>query len=247
MVIIKSEDEIEKMRKAGKILAEILHTLQKHIRPNITTVALDEVAENEFQKRGVISAFKGYRGFPAHICTSVNEEVVHGIPGERTLIEGDIVSIDIGIKSNDCYVDMAFTYPVGKIQSKLKQCIDITRESLMKGIKQARIDNTISDISYAIQTHAESSGLSVVRDFVGHGIGKNLHEEPQIPNFGRPHEGVSIEKGMVFAIEPMLNLGTWEVDILDNGWTAATKDLKPAFHFEHTIAVLKDGPQILTQ
>lgn len=247
MIIIKGEEEIKKMRKAGSILAKIARVLQKHVRPRVSTAALDEVAREEFARHGVVSAFKGYRGFPAHICTSVNEEVVHGIPGERTLNDGDIVSIDLGIKSDGYYVDMAFTHPVGRVPSALKKYIAITRESLMKGIKQARADNRISDISHAIQEHAEANGLSVVRDFVGHGIGKDLHEDPQIPNFGRPHEGAGIREGMVFAIEPMLNLGTWEVDILDNGWTAVTRDRKPAFHFEHTVAVLENGPHILTQ
>ena len=247
MIIVKSEREIETMRQAGKILAKIAQVIRKHIQPGVSTLELDVLAQEEIGKHNVVSAFKGYRGFPACICASINEEVVHGIPSERKLLEGDIVSIDIGIQSQGYFSDMAFTHPVGKIRSELKKFMAVTYEALVKGIKQMKINNHLSDISYAIQAHAESSGLSVVRDFVGHGIGKSLHEEPQIPNFGRPNEGLVLKEGMVFAIEPMLNMGSWEIEILDNGWTAVTKDRKPAFHFEHTVALTKQGPCILTQ
>jgi methionyl aminopeptidase len=247
VIEIKTKEEIEKIGRAGKILAKVSNTLKKHIKSGITTGDLDRLAEKEFKKFGVVSAFKGYRGFPANICTSVNEEVVHGIPGERRLVDGDILSVDLGLKLDGYYADMAFTHPVGRVKTQLTRFINVTREALNKGIRQTKVNNRIFDISYAIQSYVESFGFSVVRDFVGHGIGKELHEEPQIPNFGRPNTGDKIIEGMVFAIEPMVNMGSWEVDILDNGWTAVAKDKKPSCHFEHTVAVLKDGPRILTQ
>lgn len=246
MIGIKTKAEIDKIGQAGKLLAKVAQLLKKHVKSGIATKDLDELAEKEFRNLGVVSAFKGYRGFPANICTSINEEVVHGIPGERRLREGDILSIDLGIKLDGYYADMAFTQPVGKIKPQINRFINVTREALSKGIKQAKIDNRISDISYAVQSYVESFGFSVVREFVGHGIGKELHEEPQIPNFGKPKTGDKITEGMVFAIEPMVNMGSWEVDILDNGWTAVTKDKMLSCHFEHTVAVLKDGPVILT-
>ena len=247
MIILKDKQEIEKMKRAGKILAEAARKLQGIIRPGIKTVELDVFAREEFDKQRVVSAFKGYRGYPAHICTSVNEEVVHGIPGERRLKDGDVLSVDMGITVDGYCADMAFTSAVGKARPEIKKYVALAKEALAKGIRQARVGNHISDISHAVQQHAEQNDFSVVRDFVGHGIGKSLHEEPQIPNFGRPHEGPRIEEGMVLAIEPMLNLGSWEVEILDNGWTAVTKDGKLSFHFEHTVAVLEKGPCILTQ
>ena len=247
MIKIKTKEEIEKISKAGKILAKISNTLKKNIKAGVSTVELDQIAKKEIDKYGVISAFKGYRGFPANICSSINEEVVHGIPSERKLLEGDILSIDLGIKMDGYYADMAFTHSIGKIKPYIKKLINVTREALSKGIKQAKMNNCICDISSAIQLYVESFGFSVVREFVGHGIGKELHEEPQIPNFGRSKTGEGIEEGMVFAIEPMVNIGSWEVDILDNGWTAVTRDRSPSCHFEHTVAVFQDGPKILTQ
>lgn len=247
MIKIKTIEEIEKIKRASEILSNISKIIKKNIKVDMTTKELDELAQKEFEDFGVISAFKGYRGFPANICTSVNEEVVHGIPSERRLSEGDIVSIDIGIKLDGYYSDMAFTQAIGKVKPAIKKLIDVTKEALAKGINQARINNRVLDISYAVQSYVESSGFSVVRDFVGHGIGTELHEEPQIPNFGRPHIGDIIKEGMVFSIEPMVNMGAWPVEILDNGWTAVTKDKMPSCHFEHTVAVLKDGPKILTQ
>ena len=247
MIKIKTKEEIKNISKAGEILSEVAEVLRKHIKVGVTTKELDAIAEQEFDKRGVVSAFKGYRGFPASICSSVNEEVVHGIPGERKLSEGDLLSIDLGIKLDGYYADMAFTQAVGKIKPELKRLVNITKEALAKGIRQAKIDRRVYDISHAIQSYVEAAGFSVVREFVGHGIGRELHEEPQIPNFGRPNTGEKITEGMVFAIEPMVNMGGWEVDILDNGWTAVTKDKMPSCHFEHTVAVLKDGPRILTQ
>jgi methionyl aminopeptidase len=247
VIKIKTKEEIKNISKAGEILSEVAEVLRKHIKVGVTTKELDAIAEQEFDKRGVVSAFKGYRGFPASICSSVNEEVVHGIPGERKLSEGDLLSIDLGIKLDGYYADMAFTQAVGKIKPELKRLVNITKEALAKGIRQAKIDRRVYDISHAIQSYVEAAGFSVVREFVGHGIGRELHEEPQIPNFGRPNTGEKITEGMVFAIEPMVNMGGWEVDILDNGWTAVTKDKMPSCHFEHTVAVLKDGPRILTQ
>ncbi|MBL7129897.1 MAG: type I methionyl aminopeptidase [Candidatus Omnitrophica bacterium] len=247
MIEVKTKEEIDRIRKAGKILAKVSNTLKKNIKAGIITGELDKLAEKEFCNFGVVSAFKGYRGFPANICTSVNEEVVHGIPGDRRLSEGDILSIDLGIKLDGYYADMAFTQPVGKVKPYIRKFINVTREALSKGIKQSRINKKISDISCAIQLYVESFGFSVVREFVGHGIGKELHEEPQIPNFGRPDTGEAIAKGMVFAIEPMVNMGSWEIDILDNGWTAVTRDRLFSCHFEHTVVVLEDGPKILTQ
>jgi len=247
MIKTKTKEELETMRRAGAILAKILNYLRAVIRPGISTKELEIIADEQFQRYKVVSAFKGYKGFPASICTSINEEVVHGIPSERQLKEGDIISLDLGIRLNGLYCDMAYTQPVGKIKTDVQRLIDVTKESLMKGIKQARINNRVSDISYAVQTYVESNGFSTVRDFVGHGIGRQLHEEPQIPNFGRPNCGDVIREGMVFAIEPMVNMGTWEVEILENGWTAVTKDRKPSAHFEHTVAILESGAVILTQ
>lgn len=247
MIKIKTKQEIDIIYEAGKILGKVADVLKKNIKAGVMTRELDSIAEKEFDKFGVVSAFKGYRGFPANICSSINEEVVHGIPNERKLQEGDILSIDLGIKLDGYYADMAFTQPVGKIKPELKKLIDTTREALTKGIYQARINKRIYDISYAIQSYVEASGFSVVREFVGHGIGKELHEEPQIPNFGRPSTGETITEGMVFAIEPMVNMGSWEVDLSENGWTALTRDGLSSCHFEHTVAVLRDGPKILTQ
>lgn len=247
MITIKNKEEIDKIGKAGKILSKISNILKKSIKAGITTGELDKIAEREFDYFGVIPAFKGYRGFPANICTSINEEVVHGIPGERKLEQGDILSIDLGIKLDGYYADMAFTQAVGRIKPQIKRLIEVCKEALRRGIQQAKVDKRIYDISYAIQSYAEMFGFSVVREFVGHGIGRDLHEEPQIPNYGRANTGDLIKEGMVFAIEPMINMGTWEVNILDNGWTSVTKDGMPSCHFEHTVVVYKNGPKILTQ
>ncbi|MFC1646185.1 type I methionyl aminopeptidase [Candidatus Omnitrophota bacterium] len=247
MIGIKTKEEIDKIGRAGKTLNKISNTLKKYAKSGVSTGDLDLLAKKEFDNFGVVSAFKGYRGYPANICTSLNEEVVHGIPGDRKLSDGDILSVDLGIKLDGYYADMAFTQPIGRIKPQIKKFINVTREALSKGIKQSRLSNRISDISHTIQSHVESFGYSVVREFVGHGIGKELHEEPQIPNFGRPGSGDEIREGMVFAIEPMVNMGSWEVEILDNGWTAVTRDRSLSCHFEHTVVVLGDGPRILTQ
>jgi len=246
MIPIKSEEDLRMIKKSGKILSKIMRKLQKFIRIGVSTIEIDQLAEKLIKDEFVVSAFKGYNGFPANICTSVNEEVVHGIPGQKRLKEGDIISLDVGINYKGYFSDAAITLPVGRIDPKLQKLIEVTRGALSEGIQQARVTNHISDISYTIQTCVEKHGFSVVREFVGHGIGYSLHEDPQIPNFGLPHQGEVLKEGMVFAIEPMVNMGTGECKILDNGWTAVTKDGFPSAHFEHTVAITEDGPEILT-
>lgn len=247
MIPIKTETEIEAIKKAGKILAEVSEQLNHFIKEDIATQDIDRFAEELIRERGARPAFKGYRGFPANICISVNNEVVHGIPGERKINSGDIVSIDMGVEYEGFYADTAFTFPIGYIDAKVKKLIETTKQALALGIKQAKIDNHVSNISWAIQSYVETKGFSVVREFVGHGIGRQLHEEPQIPNFGRPHEGQVLREGMVLAIEPMVNMGNWKVRIEANGWTAVTEDGLPSCHFEHTVAVTKKGPYIVTK
>jgi methionyl aminopeptidase len=248
MVAIKTDEEIEIMHKGGKILAKVIQALKNRIKPGITTRDLDIWAEDLIYAEKGIPAFKGYRGFPANICTSVNEEVVHGIPSKDKLLrEGDIISLDIGIKLQEYFTDAAITLPVGKINQKLKKLIDVTKKALALGIKEAKVGNHLSDISWAIQNYVESFKFSVVREFVGHGIGKSMHEEPEVPNFGQPRQGIILKKGMVLAIEPMINMGTWEVETSNNEWTVVTKDRKASAHFEHTVAIMNKGPQILTE
>ena len=247
MVIpIKSKEDLKMLKKSGKILAEIMQRLKEFIKVGVLTKEIDQLAEELIRKGDAISAFKGYRGFPANICTSINEEVVHGIPNERRLEEADIISLDLGINYKGYFSDAAITLGVGRIDSRTEKLVDITRNALSQGIEQARVNNYLSDISYAIQIYVEKHGFSVVRQFVGHGIGRSLHEIPEIPNFGRPHQGEILKSGMVFAIEPMVNMGTWECEILDNGWTVVTKDGLVSAHFEHTVAITDDGPEILT-
>jgi len=246
MIPLKSEKDLQVLREGGRILARIMKKIQPHIRPDITTAAIDSLAEELILQENALPAFKGYKGFPATACVSVNEEIVHGIPGERKLKEGDIVSLDLGINYKGFFCDMAVTIPVGKIDAKAKKLIEVTRKSLSEGIRQAKVKNHLSDISYSIQNYVERNGFSVVRQFVGHGIGYKLHEDPEIPNFGRPHQGPELKSGMVLAIEPMVNMGTWESEILDNGWTAVTKDGLSSAHFEHTVAITERGPEILT-
>lgn len=247
MVALKSEKDLEMMRLAGRTLSGIMQRLQGAVVPGVSTQEIDERASDLIGQANVVSAFKGYRGFPATICASVNEEIVHGIPGSRKLKEGDIISLDLGINYQGYFADAAVTVSVGKIGAKLKQLIDVTRNALAKGIRQAKVNNRLSDISFAIQHYVEHQGFSVVRQFVGHGIGKELHEEPEVPNFGRPGEGIVLQRGMVLAIEPMVNMGSWECLIRDNGWTAVTKDGRASAHFEHTVAITDAGPEILTQ
>lgn len=246
MVPLKSDNDLELLRVSGKILARVISQLKKYIKSGISTKDLDRLAEDLINKEGGLPAFKGYKGFPASICASINEEVVHGIPDGRVLKEGDIISLDLGVNYQGYFSDAAFTLGIGKIDAKKKKLIDVTKSALSEGIKQAKINNRVSDISHAVQDYVEKNGFSVVRQFVGHGIGTNLHEDPEIPNFGRQHQGEIIKKGMVFAIEPMVNMGTWECKILDNGWTAVTLDGLPSAHFEHTVAITVNGPEILT-
>ena len=244
---IKSQEELAILREAGKILSVIVNELRSSLKIGMTTRAVDELAEKLIEGHHVKPAFKGYRGFPGCVCISLNQEVVHGIPSERFLKKGDIVSLDVGIIHRNFYADMAISAGIGEISQEARRLIEITRESLMKGIEQARENNRLSDISNAIQKFVETSNFSVVRDFVGHGIGRMLHEEPEIPNFGDPHQGPILKEGMVFAIEPMVNAGSWQIKILEDGWTVVTQDGKPSAHFEHTIAITKYGPEILTK
>lgn len=247
MIPLKSEKDLEMIRASGKILAWVMRELEKNVKAGVSTGELDRLAGELIERQGAAPAFKNYKGFPANICVSINEEVVHGIPGERSIKEGDIVSIDLGVNYKNYFSDAAVTVAVGKIDSKKKKLIEVTRKALSIGISRAKEDNSISDISYAIQNYVEGKGFSVVRQFVGHGIGFRLHEEPEIPNFGQPHKGDLIKKGMVLAIEPMVNAGAWECEILDNNWTAVTKDRLPSAHFEDTIAVTEKGTEILTK
>lgn len=246
MIVIKSPEEIEIMRQAGRIVAETLVELGEAIRPGVTTGQLDNIARRCIKKFGAWPAFLGYHGFPASICTSVNEEVVHGIPGLRRLKEGDIISIDVGVFYKGYYGDSTITFPVGEVSPLAKQLIEVTREALFRGIEKAYPGNRLYDISYAIQCCAEAAGFTVVRNYVGHGIGSQMHEEPQVPNFGLPGKGPLLEPGMVLAIEPMVNAGTWEVETLPDNWTVVTRDRSLSAHFEHTVAILENGPEILT-
>ena len=247
MIILKSEREINYMRDAGKIVAKTLLEVRKAAKPNVTTLELDEIAEKYIKSCGATPAFKGYHGFPGNICSSVNEEVVHGIPGLKKLKNGDTVSVDIGAVINGYYGDAAITIPVGEIHTEVQRLLDVTEQSLYKGIERAIINNRLSDISHAVQQHAESFGYGVVRDYVGHGIGRNMHEDPQVPNYGQPGRGPRLKPGMTLAIEPMINMGTHEVTTLDDGWTVITSDGKRSAHFEHTIAITHDGPEIMTK
>jgi len=246
VIIIKSDREIEQLRRSNAIVAEVFEELKKVVAAGIATLELDRIAEEIIRSKGAIPAFKGYRGFPATLCISINEEVVHGIPSQRRLNEGDIVSLDIGTRLNGYFGDGAITLPVGEVDTEAKRLLEVTERALYIGIGKARAGNRLFDISHAIQTWVESQGFSVVRDFVGHGIGMDLHEEPQIPNFGSPHQGPRLERGMVFALEPMVNEGTYEVKILSDGWTVVTADRKRSAHFEHTIAITDGGAEILS-
>ena len=246
MTIIHSDKEISSIRSSCRILSEVFRDIVKLISPGVSTSELDAEAEKMIRQNGAEPAFKGYKGFPASVCVSINEVVVHGIPGPRILKEGDIVSMDMGVKFGGYFSDAAITVPVGKIAPELEKLLKITREALFKGIGEARVGNRLSDISHAVQTYVENNDYSVVRDFVGHGIGSSLHEEPQIPNFGEPGRGPRLKRGMVLAIEPMVNMGSYEIRIEDDKWTVVTADGKPSAHFEHTIAVTDGEPEILT-
>ncbi len=247
MILIKSAEEISLMRVAGRIVAEALEKVKAAVAPGIATSELEEIAEAAIIERGGTPAFKGYRGYPASICVSVNDQVVHGMPSSRKLREGDILSLDLGVNHKGYFGDMAVTLPVGAVTPQAKKLILVTREALMLGIGQAREGNRLSDISHAVQEHAEANGFSVVRMFVGHGIGRALHEEPQVPNFGPPGMGPRLKAGMALAIEPMINAGDWKVRVLADGWTAVTSDGSLSAHFEHTVLVTRGEPEILTE
>jgi methionyl aminopeptidase len=243
---IKTPEELITLREAGKILAGIFEGIKCSLTAGMSTAEIDAIAETLINQNHVGAAFKGYRGFPACSCISVNEEIVHGIPGKRIVKDGDIVSIDIGIIYRNYYSDMAMTIGLGSLPATTQKLLDVTRQALHKGIEQARPGNRLSDIGHAIQHYVEAKGFSVVRDFVGHGIGRDLHEDPEIPNYGEPHHGPDLRSGMVFAIEPMVNMGTPRVRVLNDGWTAVTADKKFSAHFEHSIAITDAGPLILT-
>lgn len=247
MIPIKSEEDLQMLKRSGRILSAVMRKIEKSVRPGLTTLDIDLLSEELILKENALPAFKGYKGFPATACISVNEEIVHGIPSPRVILEGDIVSIDLGVNLKGYFSDMAVTVPVGKVDENKKKLIAVTRNSLEAGIKQARPGNYLSDISHSIQSFVEEHGFSVVRNFVGHGIGKALHEEPEIPNFGAAHLGPLLKSGMVLAIEPMVNLGSWQCCIANNGWTAVTRDGLASAHFEHTVAVTDKGPVILTE
>jgi methionyl aminopeptidase len=248
---LKSKEDLECMRRAGQIVAEVLQRLQDEVKPGVTTLDLDRIAEEMTRKRGAVPAFKGYRVgtrvFPASLCVSINEEVVHGIPASRALKEGDIVGLDFGVSIEGYFGDAAVTVPVGKISPEARHLLDATRGSLWQGIRTINVGSRLGDLSHAIQSYAEGAGLSVVREFVGHGIGRRLHEEPQVPNFGEPGRGRLLREGMVLAIEPMLNLGEPGVMVKDDGWTAVTRDGSLSAHFEHSVAITAEGPVVLTQ
>lgn len=246
MVILKSSWEIDLIRKSGRIVAEALARLTKLVEPGITTLDLDRLAEEYILKRGAKPAFKGYRGYPYTLCASVNEQVVHALPSERTLKEGDIVSLDLGSIVDGYYGDAAVTVPVGQVSDEANRLIDVTQESLRRAIDAVHPGGRLSDISHAVQAAVEAEGFSVVRLFVGHGIGRSLHEEPQIPNFGPPGHGPVLKTGMVLAIEPMVNAGSPDVMILEDRWTAVTSDGSLSAHFEHTVALTENGTEVLT-
>lgn len=247
MIIIKNNREIDYMRQAGKVVEEALLKMEEAIKPGITTAYLDRIAEEFIRSQGAVPSFKGYYGFPSSICTSINQEVVHGIPDRnRVLQEGDIISIDCGAILNGYQGDAARTLPVGNVSDQAKNLINVTRDSFFKGVEKAVVGNRLSDISSAIQTYAESFGYSIVRDYVGHGIGKDMHEEPEVPNFGRSGRGPKLLHGMVLAIEPMVNAGKYYVSVQSNDWTVVTDDGSLSSHYENTVAILDNGPEILT-
>lgn len=247
MIVTKSSTELEIMREAGRIVALTHQELTKVIEPGITTKEIDTIAEQVIRKYGATPSFKGYGGFPGSICTSVNEELVHGIPSNRKLKDGDMISIDIGANVRGYHGDSAWTYAVGTISEQDRLLMNVTEESLYKGLAKAKPNARLSDISHAIQEYAEKAGFSIVREYVGHGIGTNLHEDPQIPNFGPPGRGPRLKKGMVLAIEPMVNAGGRYVKTLADNWTVVTQDSKNCAHYEHTIAITEDGYEILTK
>lgn len=252
MILIKSQKEIEYMRESGRIVALALDAIEKAIRPGVTTRELDKIATDVLKKEGAIPSFKGQQGFegskpyPATICASVNNQIIHGIPGDYALQDGDIISIDMGALKNGYHGDAARTFAVGNVSETAKKLIEVTKGSFFEGLKMAKAGNRVSDISHAVQTYAESFGFSVVRDFVGHGIGKELHEEPQVPNYGKPGRGPRLSSGMVIAVEPMINEGSYDINILKDGWTVVTVDGKLSAHYENTILITDGEPELLT-
>jgi methionyl aminopeptidase len=247
VIELKSQREIALMRRAGHILDEVMERLRRSVKPGMSTLEIDRDVEEFIVANGATPAFKGYRGFPATVCISINDEVVHGIPSaQRRIKEGDIVGLDLGCIVEGYYADCALTVAVGDVPPKVQKLLDVTRESLDRAIEECRPGRRLSDVSHAVQSHVEAGGFAVVRAFVGHGIGRALHEDPQVPNFGDPGRGPQLRPGMVLAIEPMVTMGSWEVRILDDGWTAVTRDGSLAAHFEHTIAITETGPEVLT-
>ena len=246
MIIIKTEKEIDLMRQAGKIVAETLLLVEKKVKPGVTTAELDRIAEEFITKHGAKPSFKGLYGFPASLCISVNEQVVHGIPGGYVLKEGDIISVDCGAEINGFHGDAARTFAVGEISEEARKLITVTEESFFKGVEAAVVGNRLSDISHNIQKYVEANGFSIVRDFVGHGIGRAVHEDPEVPNFGRPGRGPKLVTGMALAIEPMVNMGTYRVATLGDDWTVVSADKSLSAHYENTVVILPDGPEILT-
>jgi len=247
VVELKSVRDREKMRRAGRVVAEVLQLLRDAVRPGLTTRELDVIADREIRRRGGIPVFKGYHGYPASVCVSVNEEVVHGIPGNRVIRNGDLVSIDLGATVDGFVGDAALSVFAGHPpDERALELLRVTEEALYRGIEAAKPGNRLGDIGYAVQQHVESHGFSVVRDFVGHGIGRQMHEDPQVPNYGHPGRGMLLKPGLAIAIEPMVNMGHWAVEVLEDGWTAVTRDKSLSAHFEHTIFIGEDGPEILT-
>lgn len=247
MILLKSPREIARMEKASRIVAEVLAEVAEKVQPGVETRELDALAEESCRRRQVEPAFKGYRGYPASVCISVNEEVVHGIPGSRRLQDGDLVSLDFGVRCDGFYGDKALTLPVGEVSDQALKLLETTRESLDAGIAQVKVGGRLSDISHTVQTVVEAQGFAVIREFVGHGIGRSLHEDPQIPNFGPPGRGPLLQAGMTMAIEPMTSSGSWKVRILADGWTAVTQDGSLAAHFEHTVALTDKGVVVLSR
>lgn len=246
MIVVKTRAQVDKMRQAGILVAQTLDLMERLAKPGVRTIELDAAAEEFILSRGAVPAFKGYMGYPATLCVSIDDEVVHGIPGERQLLDGQIVSVDVGVSCDGWYGDAARTLCIGEVSAEAKRLLDVTKEALKRGIAQAKAGNRLGDISAAVQTYAEQHGYSVVRELVGHGIGQRMHEEPQVPNFGRANTGPELKAGMVLAIEPMLNVGGCEVSFDSDKWTVRTADGSLSAHFEHTVAITESGPEILT-
>lgn len=246
MIVTKTPQQIERMRRAGIALAEVHEELRTHILPGAVLKDLNELSERSIRARGAVPSFLGYRGYAYTICASVNEVVVHGFPDERALKEGDLFSVDMGLILDGWHADRAVTYPVGEVTAESERLLDVTEQSFWKGVEVCVVGNRLGDVSHAIQAHVEKAGFSVVREYSGHGIGRDMHEDPQVPNYGTPGRGAKIEEGLVLAIEPMVTAGSWETELKEDGWTVVTKDGSFAAHYEHTVAVTADGPIVLT-